>query len=102
VNPVTAGHTVLEHFTPVMIFYTALGSVVFWSRNGRKKLRVYVLSDFFDAMRISEQNRVRYATEFLLFVLFGIAIGVGVIGPSTIPQALTAGFAWTGVVAKRE
>jgi hypothetical protein len=94
--------SLLAHFTPVMIGYTALGAMLFWSRNGRKKLRVYVLSDLFDVFKVDPENPWRHIAEFLLFVIFGVVIGVGAIGPSTIPQALSAGFAWTGVVAKRD
>jgi hypothetical protein len=92
----------MAHFTPVMVGYTALGAALFWGRNGRKKLRVYVLSDLFDVFRIDIESPWRHLAEFLLFLVFGVLIGVGAIGPSTIPQALTAGFAWTGVVAKRD
>ena len=93
--------SVLAHFTPVMMGYAALGAVLFWGRNGRNKLKVYVLSDLFDAFDISHANRWRHLVEFLLFIIFGVLIGVGAIGPTTIPQALTAGFAWTGVIARR-
>ena len=94
--------SLVTHFTPLMVGYTALGAALFWSKNGRKKLKVYVLSDLFDAFKVDQESRWRQVAEFLLFVIFGVLIGVGAIGPSTIPQALSAGFAWTGVVARRD
>jgi hypothetical protein len=84
-----------------MILFTGLGAAIFWGRNGRKKLKVFVLSDFFDSLKFAEDNAVRIVLEFILFVAFGILIGIGAIAPTTIPQALTAGIAWTGMVSKR-
>ena len=89
------------HFTLPMTLYTGLGSAIFWGKNGRKKLKVYVLSDLFDSLKFPEESPYRIVLEFVLFITFGILIGIGAIGPTTILQALTAGIAWTGVVAKR-
>lgn len=91
----------LVHFTPVTVGYTALGTVIFWSIHGRKKLKVYLLSDLFNSFGWAEDGISRNVVEFILFVVIGLLVGVGVIGPSTIPQAFSAGLAWTGVVAKR-
>jgi hypothetical protein len=84
-----------------MILFTGLGAAIFWGRNGRKKLKVFVLSDLFDALKFDEKSPWRVVIEFVLFVTFGILIGIGGIAPTTIPQALTAGIAWTGMVSKR-
>jgi hypothetical protein len=89
------------HFTLPMILYTALGSAIFWGVHGRKKLKAYVLSDLFDNLDFKEDNRYRIVIEFVLFIGFGILIGCGVIGPTTTAQALTAGIAWTAMIAKR-
>jgi hypothetical protein len=94
-------HPLWVHFTPTMILFTGLGAAIFWGRNGRKKLKVFVLSDLFDSLQFREDSKFRVISEFVLFVTFGILIGVGAIGPTTIPQALTAGIAWTGMVSKR-
>lgn len=94
-------HSQWEHFTTVMMFYTGIGSALFWSKIGPKKSKVYVLSDLLTACSLREGSNLRVVIEFVLFVGFGILIGIGVTGPTTIPQALTAGFAWTSVVAKR-
>jgi hypothetical protein len=84
-----------------MSVYTALGAAIFWGKNGRKRLKVYVLSDFFDALKWPGDNPARVVVEFVLFIAFAILIGIGAINPTTIMQALTAGIAWTGIVSKR-
>jgi hypothetical protein len=90
-----------SHFTPTMILFTAVGSIIFWSRNGRKKLKVMALGGFFDDLKIDEDNRYRIVAEFLLFIIFGVLIGIAFVCPTTMRQALSAGIAWTGMVAKR-
>ncbi|WP_158792251.1 hypothetical protein [Granulicella sp. L60] len=90
-----------SHFSLPMILYTGLGSAIFWGKNGRGKLKVFVLSTLFDSLKWPNDNPWRIIVEFVLFITFGILIGIGAIGPATIMQALTAGIAWTGVVAKR-
>jgi hypothetical protein len=96
---VTGGFEV-PHFTFWTVFYTAVGSAIFWARTGRAKLKVYFLSFLFDIMKVKD-GPARQVTEFILFIAFGCLIGVGIAKPTTAPQALTAGFAWTGFVAKR-
>ena len=88
------------HFTFWTIAYTALGAALFWSRTGRNKLKVYVLSSMFDAFEIPD-TRGRQAVEFIIFIVFGCLIGIGIAAPTTVAQAITAGFAWTGFVAKK-
>ncbi len=88
------------HFTFWTTLYTALGAALFWSRTGRNKLKVYVLSSVFDAFKIPDNGK-RQAIEFLIFIIFGCLIGIGIAAPTTVAQAVTAGFAWTGFVAKK-
>lgn len=80
--------------------YTALGAAFFWSRTGRTKLKVYVLSWLFDAFKVPDCG-ARQVAEFVLFIVFGCLIGIGIANPTTVAQAVTAGFAWTAFVAKR-
>lgn len=98
---VATTHSQWEHFTTVMMFYTGIGSALFWSKIGPKKSKVYVLSDLLTAFSLQEGSNLRIVIEFALFVGFGILIGIGVTEPTTVPQALTAGFAWTSMVTKR-
>jgi hypothetical protein len=88
------------HFTLWTVVYTALGATFFWGRNGRTKLKVYVLSWVFDAFDIPD-GKWRQLAEFIIFIVFACLVGIGVTGPTTVMQAITAGFAWTGVVGKR-
>ena len=88
------------HFTFWTTTYTALGAALFWNRAGRTKLKVYVLSSLFDAFEVPD-GKWRHLAEFLLFVIFGCLIGIGIASPTTVAQAVTAGFAWTGFVAKK-
>jgi hypothetical protein len=88
------------HFTFWTTAYTALGSMFFWSRTGRTKLKVYVLSSMFDTFGVPD-GPWRQLGEFMIFIMFGCLIGIGIANPTTVAQAVTAGFAWTGFVAKR-
>jgi hypothetical protein len=90
-----------SHFTGTNILFTGVGSLIFWSRNGRKKLKVLALGGLFDDLKISEDNRYRIVTELVLFVTFGILIGIAFVCPTTMRQALSAGIAWTGMVSRR-
>ncbi len=88
------------HFTLWTTAYTALGAMLFWGRTGRTKLKVYVLSWLFDALKVPD-CAMRQIIEFVVFVVFGCVIGIGIANPTTVAQAITAGFAWTSFVAKR-
>ncbi len=88
------------HFTTWTTLYTALGATLYWSRTGRDKLKVYVLSALLDTLRVPN-GRWRHAFEFTVFIVFGCLVGIGIASPTTVAQAITAGFAWTGFVAKK-
>ena len=90
----------VPHFTVWTTIYTAIGAAVFWGRTGRTKLRVYYLSYLFDMLNFPD-GLFRQVIEFAVFIAFGCLIGIGIAKPSTVAQAITAGFAWTGFVAKR-
>jgi hypothetical protein len=88
------------YFTVWNTLYTAIGAAVFWGRAGRSKLKVYYLSHIFDLLEIPE-SKWRKSCEFMVFIILGCLIGIGITKPGTEVQALTAGFAWTGFFAKR-
>lgn len=90
----------VPHFAFWPTAYTALGAAVFWGRAGRTKLRVYYLSYLFDMLKFPD-GPLRQVVEFSLFIVLGCLIGIGIAKPETPPQAITAGFAWTGFFAKR-
>jgi len=97
---VNSGVFQVPHFTFWTVAYTAIGAAVFWGRTGRTKLRVYYLSYLFDMVKFPE-GPIRQVLEFGIFMVFGVLIGIGIANPGTVAQAITAGFAWTGFVAKR-
>jgi hypothetical protein len=86
-------------FTLWNIIYTAIGVAVFWGTWGRSRLQAYVLSDLVTLLGLGP--RARAVTEFVIFLVVGCLVGIGVTNPSNPTQALTAGFGWTGFFAKR-
>lgn len=90
----------IPHFTVWNILYTSAGSAVFWGKNGRSKLKIFFLSHVFDIARVPD-GRLRHSLEFLVFLTMGCVIGIGITQPGTAAQAITAGMAWTGFLAKR-
>lgn len=84
----------LPHFTIGAIAYTAAGAAIFWSKWGKRELRVYMLSKLFDAFGMPPKWRI--PVEFVTFIALGCFVGIGILNPTTAPQALTAGFSWTG------
>jgi hypothetical protein len=76
-----------------MIAYTAIGAAVIWGKMGNKELRAYVLSDF--VRMLPGGPNLHSVLEFLIFVILGCAVGIGVAQPVNARQALTAGIAWT-------
>jgi len=85
------------HFSFWNTAYTAVGAIGYWGLKGRTKLRVYTLSDLIE--RLNWSDRACYVTEFLVFIVLGCFVGVGVVEPTNPRQAITAGLAWTGVFA---
>lgn len=79
---------------------TALGSALLWGRLGRTKVRAYVLSPWLDTF-MKKQGFLRVTVEFVLFVLVGTVLGLGMCDPVSFAQALAAGFGWTSLVAKQ-
>jgi hypothetical protein len=79
------------------IVFTAIGVSVFWGKWGRSKLQAYLLHDVVNLLHLSEERRG--AIEFLIFLVLGCLVGIGVTQPTTPAQAITAGFGWTGLFA---
>jgi hypothetical protein len=81
-----------------VIAFTAAGAIVYWCRWGPNALRVYGLSRIIDLLDVSD--RTKRILELSAFVVLGCFIGIGVLQPTNPTQALTAGFAWTGLFGK--
>jgi len=82
----------------VNIFYTSLGAALFYSKWGRKRLKVYFLSDILDVCNLSDGTRV--VLEFCIFIFFGCSVSLGIVHPQNAAQAFIAGLGWTGLVGR--
>jgi hypothetical protein len=80
------------------LFFSALGAALSYSKWGRKKLKVYYLSDILDVFELSP--RVRVLTEFGLFIIVGCSVCIGIVHPQTAAQAFSAGLGWTSLIGK--
>jgi hypothetical protein len=78
--------------------YTAIGVMIAWGKLGRSKLRPYVLADVIEMIPIGENGK--YLIEFLVFLILGCAVGIGVTDPRNVAQAIMAGFGWTGIFSQ--
>lgn len=86
-------------FTVANLFFAAVGASVFWGINGRTRLRAFILRDLIDWFDLKQQNRVPF--EFAIFISLGCVVGVAVTQPISAIQAITAGFGWTGLFARK-
>lgn len=81
-----------------VIAFTAAGAIVYWCKWGPNTLRAYGLSRIIDLLPVSPQTK--QILEPLVFTVLGCIVGIGVLQPINPTQALTAGFAWTGLFGK--
>lgn len=82
------------------VVYTAAGATVFWGKWGRTRLRPFLLATVMDYFFSSKKlEKLRQLIEFLIFISFGVLVGVGLTEPHNVTQALAAGLGWTGLVA---
>ena len=86
-------------YTDWNMFFTAIGAMILWGSWGRRKLKPFMLSGI---VRLFLKGRTATFVEFLVFIILGTIVGVAVVKPVTAAQALTAGFAWTGALARPE
>lgn len=82
------------------VVFTAIGVAVFWAKWGRTRLKPFALSEI-TTLLIANKN-VRMIVEFLVFLVLGCLVGIGMMDPQSAPQAITAGFGWTGAFAHPE
>lgn len=80
------------------VVFTALGAIIVWARLGPEKIRVFALSRLIEGLGF--RNRNQMLLEFVVFVSLGIVVGVAVVQPTTVPQALAAGMGWTGLLSQ--
>ena len=82
----------------IMVAYTAFGVIFLYCKWGRKRIKVFALSEILD-MWTTEQTKSRMIAELIIFVVLGCILAIGVVQPTTPAQALTAGLGWTGLLA---
>ena len=87
-------------FTPGNVLFTAIGAAVYWAKAGRTNLRPYLLPAVIAVLGV--RGRWRSFIEFMVFIIIGCVVGIGVVEPRNATQGLTAGFAWTGFFAYPE
>ncbi len=78
--------------TGFIIAYTAAGAVAYWAKWGRDRLRVFYLAEVLDV--IPMRRIVRARVEFIMFVVLGCFLGIGLVQPTNMTQSFSAGFAW--------
>jgi hypothetical protein len=96
--PIHDSWATLWHLLPLArnLFFTALGAIISYSKWGRKKLKVYYLSDLLDVFGLGPKARI--LAELLVFIFLGCAISLGIVRPQSAAQAFSAGLGWTGLV----
>ena len=91
-----------------LVFFTASGAAGLWFKEAAASaiqgetppaLRIYVMSDLFDLFL--PKGELNYVLQLLLFVLFGTLFGLGVVKPTSVPQAIAAGAGWTAILSRR-
>ncbi len=90
----------IPHFGFWNVIFTAVGASVFWGTWGRTKLKPYVLADWIALLPVDVKWQC--AIEFTVFIALGCLVGIAVVQPTTATQALTAGFGWTGLFARKQ
>lgn len=86
-------------FTFWNVVYTAIGAAIFWGKWGRHRLRPYGLAWIIE--QVIKNERWQSGIEFLVFIILGCVVGIGIVQPTSAMQALTAGFGWTGLFARQ-
>lgn len=81
-----------------VIAFTAAGALVYWCKWGPDTLRAYGLSRVINLLPVSP--RTKRILEPLAFTALGCFLGIGLMQPINPTQAVTAGFAWTGLFGK--
>lgn len=85
-------------FEVYSVVFTALGAMIVWARLGPKRVRVFALSRLIEGMGLT--NRTKFIAELVIFVAMGVVVGVAVVQPTNVPQALAAGMGWTGLLSQ--
>ena len=94
-----------EQLTALELYgFTAIGVIVLFSKSAGPGTRPYVLASITDKVFRSEDPGwllLKEFTEFVIFVVLGVLIAVGLTHPSTSQQAIAAGLGWTGLLTQQ-
>lgn len=85
-------------FDTYAIVFTAVGASLVWARMGPKKVRIFALTRLIEGLGI--EGKIGVVAEFMIFVAMGVVIGVAVVQPTNVTQALAAGMGWTGLLSQ--
>ena len=77
------------------VSFTAMGVALLWAKMGRDQIKVYALSNLI--RELVPSDKLSLVLEFVIFVFMGVVAAVGIVQPTSIPQAITAGLGWTGL-----
>lgn len=78
-----------------LVFYVAVGTILCYAKMKHDQRRVYALTEVIE--QLVGNHKLKVLLELFVFVLLGCVLSMGIIGPSTVPQAFAAGLAWTGL-----
>jgi hypothetical protein len=78
---------------------SAVGALLLWIKLSVQKREVHSFGDVLERI-FPSSPRIRYLSQFIIFVLFGGFIGILLVGPYTQVQAVSAGVAWSRLAAK--
>jgi hypothetical protein len=81
-----------------MYLYSICGALVLWGRLGKIQKGAYSYADVIE--KIFPSERISYIIQFVAFVLIGGLVAKTLTSPTTEPQALAAGMAWSRLVGK--
>ena len=82
------------YFTIWNVLYTGIGATILWGKLGNTKLRPFGLWRLIKLLPVSQNKKE--VIEIIVFISLGCIVGIGIVQPTNVPQALSAGFGWTG------
>ena len=82
----------------LMYAYSMLGALVLWGRLAVGQRQAYSYADVFE--KVFTSKSVAYVVQFIVFVLVGGLVAKTLASPTTEPQALAAGMAWSRLTGR--
>jgi hypothetical protein len=76
--------------------FAAIGTILSWTKMKKAERDVYGLTELIKRF-VPDNEEKRGIVEIVVFVLIGCILAMGIIAPSTPPQALAVGLGWTAL-----